>query len=169
MHEGHSAFRPLIRVMYLLAILSLSSGLFQRSESQDISEYEILALGQQLKVIEDKITPIDSELNLLVPEYDRITNEISELKTDLLESKGIFSGITEIFKKRRIGNLSTQAQEMNQKITQLQKKREPLAKEFIIIADRLIDKCGLRIVTLMDSLLKNTTDDNISIRISAIW
>lgn len=138
--------------------------------SQEVSDYEISTLEQQLKEIEAKIIPIDNELNVLIPEYDKITDEISKLKLELRESKSIFSKFVNIIKlkERRLGYLLTQAQEIDNKIVQLQKRRDPLVKEYIRVADRLIDKTGQRIVALMDIMLKSDTSVS-SNQIAYLW
>ncbi len=176
MCEGHKKAlftnHPIRVFLFIFLILLIIVYLYKpvNVNSQEVSDYEISALEQQLKDIESRIIPIDNELNTLVPEYDRITGEISKLKLELRESKNVFSKLANIFllKERRLGYLLTQAQEIDNKIIQLQKRRDPLVKEYIRIADRLIDRIGQRIVALMDIMLKS--DINVSgNQISSLW
>lgn len=176
MQEGHNIAlftdRQIRIVLFFFLILLIIVYLYKpvNVNSQEVSDYEISALEQQIKDIEAKIIPIDNELNTLVPEYDKITSEISKLKLELRESKNIFSKFVNILKlkERRLGSLLAQAQEIDNKIMQLQKRREPLIKEYIRIADKLIDKIGQRIVVLMDIMLKSDTSVN-SNQVSYLW
>jgi predicted nucleic acid-binding Zn-ribbon protein len=127
------------------------------SQNREILDSEISDLSRQLNIIETRIIPIDSELQSLQEKHERVTSEVTLLKDQLRNPKGVIDRITGIlgFSERKLRNLMAESQSMSDSITELQKMREPLIKDFITIADRLIKKSEARIIALMDILLKN--------------
>lgn len=138
---------------------------------QEILDPEIRTLHQQLNSLESRIAPIDSELNTLIPEYDKITDEISRLKLELIESNGLFDRISNVFKRQKVSRLSALAQEKSSRITHLRSLREPLVKVYMDIADKLINRCGVVMADLMDKMLKSdaATEVRLANQVSLIW
>jgi chromosome segregation ATPase len=139
-------------------------------QNKEILDSEILELYRQLIVIETRIIPIDSEFQSLQENHERVTSEVTLLKDQLRNPKGVIDRITGIlgFSERKLRNLMAESQSMSDRITELKKMREPLIKDFVTIADRLIKKSEARIIALMDILLKNEPGaDKTSEQISA--
>lgn len=147
----------------------------QEARTQEITDPEILNLEGRLKEIEIKLVAMDGELKSLNEKLNTVTNEISRLKENEAKSKGIFSGITGIFRRRKIGNLYTESQFLSDSIKALNKRREPLVGEFVALADRLIEKSNSRMTKLMETVRKAnlsydfTTRDNAWKQLSYLW
>lgn len=163
----------LISTLFFIAIFFSQEAHTQKislPQNREILDSEISDLSRQLNNIETRIIPIDSELQSLQENHERVTSEVTLLKDQLRNPKGVIDRITGIFgfSERRLRNLLAESQSMSDRITELKKMREPLIKDFITIADRLIKKSEARIIVLMDILLKNEPGaDKASEQISA--
>ena len=152
----------LVSILFLTSTIYIKEALAQSSiissfPGRENLDYEILELYRQLKNLEVKIIPIDTELKSLMVNHDRVINELTQLKQELREPRGLWSKITGVFSERKLKNLLAESQDMSDRITKLQKDRSPLVKEFITLADRLIGRSEARILTLMNVIIKNDT------------
>jgi predicted RecB family endonuclease len=150
----------LVSILFLTSTIYIKEALAQSSiissfPGRENLDYEILELYRQLKNLEVKIIPIDTELKSLIVNHDRVINEITQLKQELRGPRGVWSKITGVFSERKLRNLLAESQDMSDRITILQKDRSPLVKEFITLSDRLIGRSEARILTLMDVIIKN--------------
>ena len=138
--------------------------------NREVSDIEILGLSRQLNAIKARIIPIDNELKSLEESHVKVTNEVTQLKEQMRKPQGFFGKITGVFgfSERKLRNLMAESQSMSDRITELQKMREPLIRDFVKIANRLIEKSEARIIVLMNVLLKNESGaDKASDQISA--
>jgi len=126
-------------------------------QNRETLDSEILDIARQLSTIETRIIPIDMELQSLQKNHERVTSEVTLLKEQLRNPKGIMDRITGAlgFSERRLKNLMAESQSMSDRITELQEIREPLIKDYATTANRLINRSEARVITLMDILLKN--------------
>ena len=163
-HESLCFFKKtvifLISTLIFITIFFIQEAQTQKilpPQSREILDNEILELSRQLKLIESRIVPIEEELKSLQENHERITSEVTQLKEQLREPRGVMDRITGVFgfSERRLRKLMAESQSMSDRITELQKMREPRIKDFVNIADRLINKSEARIINLMDVLLKN--------------
>jgi hypothetical protein len=163
----------LISTLFFITIFFSQEAQTQKISSPrniEILDSEILELYRQLMTKEARIIPIDSELQSLQENHERVTSEITLLKDQLRNPKGVMDRITGIFgfSERRLRNLLAESQSMSDRITELKKMREPLIKDFVTTADRLIKRSEARTIALMDILLKNEPgSDKSSDQISA--
>ena len=169
--------------IFLIGITILSSIICpQEVRAQEITDYEISVLEKQLNEIEARLVSLDEELQLLDEGFNKVTNEINKLKQELrleeAKPKGILNRITGIFSYRKRGKLEkllTDSQELADKISNRQKRREPLINEFVGLADELIDKSSLRMKVLMDVVRDADLRDDIEARdeawkqVSVLW
>jgi chromosome segregation ATPase len=130
---------------------------FQDAHAQDVTEHEISELRQQLEQMEQELELIDKDLNTLKDRYNEVTAEKNRLTQELMEEeakpKGIFDRIKGLFsrKRGRQAKLMTESRELADRISDLiDKGRDPLVKEFVALADELIDKASALMATLMD-------------------
>ncbi len=126
--------------------------------SRDNLDYEILELSRQLDNVVSKLNPIETELGALKENNERITSEITSLKQQLRNSRGFWDRITGIFSERKLKKLLAESQYISERITELQKSREPLVREFVIIADKLMGRAEARIIALMDIIIKGESE-----------
>ncbi|HGJ67333.1 TPA: hypothetical protein ENS27_18380 [bacterium] len=132
-------------------------------------DYEILELNRQLNNLESRIIPIDTELQSLKENHEKITTEITLLKEYLRGPKSLWDKVTGIFNERKLKKLLAESQYISEKIIELQRLRDPLIKEFIALADRLIGRAEVRVIALMDIINKNESSaDKASEQISTI-
>ena len=130
---------------------------FQDAHAQAVTEYEITELRQQLEQLGSELELIDKDLDTLNNRYNVVTAEKNRLTRELMEEeakpKGVFDRIKGVFsrKRGRQSKLMTESRELADSISALiDRRREPLVKEFVALADELIDKASALMATLMD-------------------
>jgi hypothetical protein len=157
---------PLISFQILISFLC-----FQGINAQEITDQEISILQNQLDITEKELASIDQELKSLNERFETVRREKDRLQQDLSASGGFFSGLTNIFKRRRLENLYTELQDLSDRINELNKRREPLVGRYVALADELIDKSNLRMKALMESILKDETEDRQAAKklVSNLW
>jgi hypothetical protein len=154
----------------------------QGAHAQDVTEYEISELKQQLEQMGRELESIDEDLDALNDRYNTRTAEKNRLTRELMEEeakpKGIIDRIKGIFSRTRArqSKLMTESRELADEISDLiNKRREPLVKEFVALADELIDKASALMATLMDAVreadLRNdlTARNKAWQRVSELW
>lgn len=137
-----------------------------------ITDIEIKDLARHIGLVESKILPIDAEIRSLEENHERVTNEVTSMKEQMREPKGVFGRITGVFgfSERKLKKLMAESQYMSDRITELQETREPIIKELDTLTTRLINKSEARINTLMDIIVKKEPNaDRASEQISALF
>lgn len=143
--------------------------------AQEITDAEILELERQLREIEMRLVPIDEELRLSNERFIYITGEIEILKQELEEPANLFRKITRIFKERSLRNKLAESRDLAVKIDTASKARKPLVREFITVADKLIERSSLRMTALMKTMKEAISKDDVPARdraskqYSALW
>ena len=171
---------PLKKVAVLpISLLILSMILcVQKVQLQEITDREISELEQQLKATEAEVIQIDNELKPLTETFNSVTGEIDKLKQELREPKsgiGRIFGIFDYRKRGKLEQLYAQSQELADRISFLRKKRDPLIREFVTLADALIERSSLRITALLglvrEAIAANdtATRNRASKQVSALW
>ncbi len=129
----------------------------QGAHAQDVTESEISELKQQLEQMGRELELIDEDLDALNNRYNAVTAEKNRLTQELMaeeaKPKGLFDRIRGVFsrKRGRQAKLMTESRELADTISDLiNNRREPLVKEFVALADELIDKASALMATLMD-------------------
>ncbi len=179
---SHTARRRSASLIVIGAqILSLIFCL-QGAHAQGVTENEISELRQQLEQMERELDLIDKDLNTLNDRYSMVTAEKNRLTRELMQEeakpKGFFDRIKGVFsrKRGRQAKLMTESRELADRISDLiDKRREPLVKEFVALADELIDKASVLMATLMDVVREAdlrsdlTARDKAWQRVSELW
>jgi len=114
---------------------------------------------------------MDAELRTLEENHERVTNEVTSLKEQMRKPKGVFDKITGIFgfNERKLRNLMADSQDLSDRITDLQKRRDPLVKNLDMLTTRLIDRLEDKTNILMDVIIKKEPNaDKASDQISAL-
>jgi uncharacterized coiled-coil DUF342 family protein len=164
----------LVTALLFLIGMEILSAILCPQEARTEEKNEFPGLGQRLNAIETKLMSIDEELGALTRQFDTVTNEMNKLKK-AGKSKSFLSGITGIFRRRKLAKLYTKSQDLADRISDLQKKREPLVSEFVALADELRDKSTLRMIALMEVVREADLKDDITTRdetmkqISSLW
>lgn len=167
----------LARILILLISTQILSLIFcaQEAPSQAVTDREVTNLEQQFDVIQKRLISIDNRLVSLNKELNTATNEITRLKEEVKRSGGVFGRFRNIFRNRTLGKLSTRSQDLWNEIRNLEKEREFRVKQFILLADELIDKFSPRISVLMEVARGADLRNNIEIRdkalkqVSSLW
>lgn len=165
----------LIGIQILLSIFCL-----QEAQTQQVADPEISDLEGQLRGIETTLVSIDTSLRSLNERLNIVTNEKNELTQELIEEKpkGFLDRIRSVFdyrKRRKQERLMTESQDLADRISELQKEREPLVNIFVALADELIRKCSLRITALMEVVRQADQDNDVTARdeamrrVSSLW
>jgi len=164
-----------IVVILISAHILLCAFFTQAAPTQEITDPEISNLKQQFDVTQQNLISIDARLVSLNEELTTTTNEISVLKEELRKSGGILGRFRNVFRNRRLGKLSTRSQDMWNEISSLENEREALIKQFILLADDLIDKSSIYVSVLMVAAREADLKNDIEIRdralkqVSALW
>jgi len=154
----------------------------QIAHAQDVTEYEISELRQQLEQMGRELELIDKDLNALNDRYNSVTAEKNRLTQKLMEEeakpKGIIDRLKGLFSRTRASQskLMTESRELADAISDLiNKRREPLVKEFVALADELIDKASALMATLMDVVRETDLRNDLTARnkawqqVSELW
>lgn len=167
----------LARILILLISTQILFLIFcaQEAPAQEVTDREVTILEQQFDVIQKRLISIDNRLVSLNEELNTVTNEITRLKEEVKRSGGVFGRFRNIFRNRTLGKLSTRSQDLWNEISNLERERESWIKQFILLADELIDKSSPRISVLMevarDADLRNDieTRDKALKQVSSLW
>ena len=170
-------------IFFLIGVQILSIAFCsQNARAQDVTEDEISELRQRLEQMGRELELIDKDLNTLNNRYNAVTAEKNRLTQELMEEeakpKGIFDRIKGVFSRKRgkQAKLMTESRELADRISNLiDKGRDPLVKQFVALADELIDKASALMATLMDVVreadLRNdlTARNEAWQRVSELW
>ena len=158
---GEKAARPAMPLLAkaLIFLVGLLVGLqilfpafcLQEAAAQKAAEYEISRLEQQLKRSGAELASLDAKLKSLGQRAETVKSEVDKLKE---EPRSFLGRITGIFRRRNLEKLYTESQELDYKIRNLRKKREPLVAKFLEQADELIDESSSRTAPLMEEVRK---------------
>lgn len=174
--ERLNVFKLLVFLVSLFLIINTVCIMESQAQSLILSQipdkenldYEILDIVRQLANLEAKLVPVNTELETLKENHERITNEITLLKQELRGPKSLWNRVTDVFSERKLKKLLAESQDISDRITALQKTREPLVRDFITLSDRLIGRSEAKIIILMDIILKNeSSSDKASEQVSA--
>lgn len=193
MHEGKSGISLIARcgsksllgriIFFLIGVRILSVIFcFQDAHAQDVTEDEISELRQQLEQMGSELESIDKDLNTLNGRYNAVTAEKNRLTRELIEEeakpKGFFDRLKGLFSRTRAkqSKRMTESRELADEISDLtNKRREPLVKEFVALADGLIDKASALMATLMDAVRAADLRNDLTARnkawqqVSGLW
>ncbi len=142
---------PILLTIFLIAFSIFSP---QEARTQGITAYEISRLAARLKAIEEKLTSIDSEFTALKDELQRVTNELGHEGT---KPKSFWRKLPVVswLSTRKRGKLFSRSQELADRMSKLWEERKPRVKEFITVANKVIEKSSLRITALAEAFLRD--------------
>ena len=165
------------KTFLIIAFLLIYALFIKDSQTQtlrvppSITDIEIRDLTRQIGLVESRIMPIDAEIRSLEENHERVTNEVTSMKEQMREPKGVFGRITGVFgfSERKLRKLMAESQYMSDRITDLQETREPITKDLDTLTTRLINRSEAKINSLMDIIVKNEPNaDKASDQISAL-
>lgn len=156
-------------LIFLVSVCILSFVAYpETAQAQEIRDSEILNMENRLRTIETRLVSIDKELKSLNQKLNGITNEINLLKEEEASSKGFLSGITGIFRRRKLSGLYTESQSLADNISSLSKTREPLINQFVTISANLLDRSGSRMRELM-TVVRRANQNNDFVTRDEAW
>ncbi|MBD3180655.1 hypothetical protein GF312_00080 [Candidatus Poribacteria bacterium] len=179
----NSCKKKVIRSLtFFLTIILLYLSFADYCYSQVVDRDDITNISNQLDKLEEQVESIDRDLNLLSKQHALVTSELTNLKRELAEEdtkpKSLIDRIASIFsygKRRKREKLSTESQDLFNRMQYLQERRETIVNQIISLADNLIEKSTSLISNLMEKVRLANQNSNFTARdeawkqVSELW
>ena len=141
-------FLIIVQILFLISFP-------QEAQTQETIAREISDLATRLGSVEEKLISIDNELASLKRERNIANSRLSALKAEEARPKGFWGSLPGMgtLRRRKIGRLFTRIQELADEMGGLQERRKPLIRQFVVLADQLIEQSSSRITILGEAFL----------------
>jgi len=160
--EGKLYLLAKLAIFLAIAQILLSIIFPQEAQTQEITEHGISALKARLEHVKGKLASTDDSLTSLKKEFNLVINKRNLLEEEEANPKGFLSKLPGmgILRRRKLGGFYTRSQELADEMGSMEEERKSLVKEFISLADELIEKSSLRMIALMKTLREAALSDD---------